>query len=202
MNIRSYMFLSKIFGSYRFPYLLKYAVFYEKIQPVLTRLIYTTNLSTTPDNHLQDLLTLLDNLVEPQFPLDFIIDMFMGSNHVVFSQKIDIYSSEYVWKVMLKLLMNCTPHKEKYYNTELYQKTLYHCQHIINATDNQQIISCCGLIMLYILITDSDNHTIIIDLLNDDTLFKIGNTQNEYFQGTELMKKLNEIYEWDDINRL
>ena len=124
-------------------------------------------------------------LLDHEFGLEYIIQVFLGKNDAYHPKRIDLQSSNLVWRIMLELLERCHPKQRNFIDCylELYQSAADYCQELIDETDDPDILSFCGSLLLCLLNADSNTRKINLEPLTDEKKEKIRRINNSFFQG-------------------
>lgn len=120
-----------------------------------------------------------------EFSLQYIVKVFLGKNDAYHPKRIDLQSLNLVWKIMLELLERCHPNQQNSIGSylELYQTAADYCQELIDETDDPDILSFCGQLLLCFLKVDSFTPKIMMEPLPDEKKEKIRRINNSFFQG-------------------
>lgn len=173
--------------------------------------IYSSYENYSPYDHNNSPFMVINNQTQKQsidiknyeFSLDYIINVLLGLNPVYYPKKIDVQSPILVWEIVLELLQRCHPIENQFsIQTELYQKAVDYCRDLIDFTDDETILSCCGLILSYILKRDNYTNKIIFEPFSDEKVLKINRINTGSFQGVRVtMCVLNRIQRIQSINQ-
>ena len=120
-----------------------------------------------------------------EFGLEYIIQVLLGRTDAYHPKRIDLQSSNLVWRIMLEMLERCHPKQRNYIDSylELYQSAADYCQELIDETDDPDILSFCGQLLLCLLNVDSNTRKINLEPLTDEKKEKIRRINNSFFQG-------------------
>lgn len=230
------MCLTRFLGNYRIDILHKSTDYRynqsNEIRYEIRNIIYTTNLTTTPESYLHKLIDILyvympiessavyfkekdrnlayglygqnktgeDNTsnlpykTDNKFTFHLIAKVFIGKNDVYYPNIVDVNSSKMVWEIMLELLRRCD--EEPFYTghifKELYQDVIDHCCDIISNTNDETILTVCGLMIMYILKNNnkkrfSTDKLIVVPNLDENAIAKIKSICNDDFRGELLV---------------
>ena len=137
-------------------------------------------------------------LIDHEFGLEYIIQVLLGRTDAYHPKRIDLHSSNLVWRIMLEMLERCHPKQRNFIDCylELYQSAADYCQELIDGTDDPDILSFCGQLLLCLLNVDSNTRKLHLEPLTDIKKKKICRINNSFFQGdffTLLYKSRTEI---------
>lgn len=129
------------------------------------RILQTTCLSQLDRGHGQDLLNALsfipvtsaiqgnanEGSLAETYDLSFICSCFLGSNQLWFPQSMSATSTPVAWQVLIMLLARKRPKGHNYPMLLYYGAVIKHIEVVIDTTDDDIILQCCGRLLFDLL---------------------------------------------------